>query len=149
MAEAKIERRRIIEGHDFYNSGRLEGGEGTAVVQADVSSWELRIFDITGSTPATAIYTDTGNAATDTNPDGAAILTDTLRTDGYWEGKDDDGYNFRHTVQASVLDAADAHLEGGKTYRLEYEIITGASAGADYGTVKGLFEVEIVPTYTD
>lgn len=82
---------------------------GADMVQADLSSIQRKIFDVSSDTKGTALET--------TNPSIGSVVFDTLQTDGRWS-KDNTGYNFRDKVAAASLDT------GGRTYRVEY-LFTG------------------------
>ena len=88
---------------------QVDGANG---VQADVTSIERQIFNITGSTPDTALFTDaiTVNDA----------VFDTLQTDDRWDA-DSTGYNFRDRIPGSKF------ASGACTYRVEYWF-TGSSS---------------------
>lgn len=105
----------VEEGADAHNVGQVVRPNGLFVVQADVTSWGLDVYERGNNT---AIYTLSGQAA-------ALVIYDTPQTDGYW-GVDDIGYNFRHPVTQVALATQSAVLEGGKRYLFAYSFVTAS-----------------------
>lgn len=102
----------LIRGSVWEDGGatvmaRVIGNAGTAITQASLTSIHYSLFDTNGATPETAVVAGTSLTVSD-------VVFDTLQTDARWT-QDATGYNFRHTIAASVL-AAPAHL-----YRAEYK----------------------------
>jgi hypothetical protein len=84
---------------------------GANLTQAGVSSIARKVFDLSSSTPTTAI--DSSAVTVNTS------VFDTLQTDDRWT-IDTTGYNFRDVVAGSILTS-------GNRYRIEY-VFTGASS---------------------
>jgi hypothetical protein len=105
----------VEEGADAHNLGQVARPIGTFLVQADVTSWGLDVYERGNNT---AIYTISGQAA-------ALVIFDTPQTDGYW-GLDLVGYNFRHYVTQVALAGQSAVLEGGRRYLFHYNFITAS-----------------------
>lgn len=120
----------VDEGTDNDNVGLIFRIGSVRLVAADITDIDLQIFALGGTT---ALYTDAGILATDTNTDGGVVFSDALRVDGHW-GLDVIGYNFRHSLLQSDLVAASVALEGGKNYLLEYLFNS-----ATFGTIKARF----------
>jgi hypothetical protein len=95
--------------------------DNSLVVNADVvtgtgsagTGIDLYVYDLSPSaTPSTVVYSSLGNAS-------SGFIYDTLQTDGYWEGEDETGYNFRHTLD---MTGAGLLANAGHKYRLSYRI---------------------------
>lgn len=110
MAVAHI-RGRVQEGRPFNVRAFVPLLDGTRIMPADVTDWDLRIYDLSSSTPGTAIFTLTGQTT-------SAVIQSSLQP---WE-HDDVGYDFKDTVYPSRTDdnAALFATEGLHVYRLEY-----------------------------
>ena len=87
------------------NLSRVYGAAGAAITQASLSTITYAVFDLQSATPDTSV--DDGSVTISTS------VFDTLQTDGIWT-KDDTGYNFKHTIAATVPSTAN-HV-----YRTEY-----------------------------
>jgi hypothetical protein len=85
---------------------RVVGVDGSNMTQSAVSTITCAVFDLGSATPETAVSTPTVTKA--------STVFDTLQTDGRWT-KDTTGYNFRHTIGATVFSG------GGKRYGIEYK----------------------------
>lgn len=120
----------ICEGQDLFPEARVPlASSGNAIVQSDISGTiTLTIYDVSGTTPNTAIYTDATLTA-------ANLIFDTLQT---WD-LDGTGYNFRHQLAISDIVAASTALLGGHSYELIYQLPTTAE-GNIY--VKGVAGIE-------
>ena len=88
---------------------RVVGNSATAITQAAITSISYSVFDLSGTTPNTAI---TGYSAVSLTV--ADVVYDTLQTDARWTA-DSTGYNFRHDIAAAVF------ATGGHRYRIEYK----------------------------
>lgn len=110
MAVARI-RGQVEEGRPFNVRAFVPLLDGTRIMQADVTDWELRIYDLSSSTPGTALFELTGQTT-------SAVIQSSLQT---WE-HDDVGYNFKDTVYPSRQDDNTVLWtnEGLHVYRLEY-----------------------------
>jgi hypothetical protein len=115
MATPFVLKGTVREGQDLFPEARVPlASTGNAIIQSDVSGTiTLTIYDISGATPNTAIYTDATLTA-------ANLIFDALQS---WS-LDGIGYNFRDQVAISDIVAAAAVLEGGKSYKLVYQIPT-------------------------
>ena len=99
----------FYQGTPVRNLGRITviSGSRPPIVQADVASIELKIFDLTpGSAPTTNLYTGAA-------PVVASTVFNTLQTGSEWP--DDIGYCFDHTVAATALASKGEHV-----YKFEY-----------------------------
>lgn len=85
---------------------RVRGADGNYITQASLIGITYKAFDLSSSTPDTATSTGTVSIA--------SSVFDTLQTDSMWT-TDDTGYNYRHTIPASVL------ATGDHVYRVEYK----------------------------
>lgn len=84
---------------------RAVGQDAVAITQASLTSVAWKAFDESGATRDTPVANGTLTIADD--------IFDTLQTDPRWT-LDDDGYNVRHEIAATVFSAGD-HI-----YRVEY-----------------------------
>lgn len=103
-------------------------GEGNWLKVADISTITCAVFDMDSSTPTVASATPTVTVAT--------AVQDTPVTDGKIWDVDDVGYNFKHTLAASVFPT------GGHRVRCEYKVTTtGSTVGwaVFEGAVEGVF----------
>lgn len=123
-----IELGEVIEDSPVVAMARLIGAGGSYVTQSQISSIQVKVFDLAGDL-VTPTYTDAAISV-------ASSIFDTLQTTDLRWTKDTTGYNFRHTVPASAL-PTDSH------YRIEYKF-TPASGDAFFV----LFEVQAAPVYT-
>lgn len=112
MAEPIRVYAEVDEGADGHNVGIATFSNRTALVQGDVSSIALDVFEVQTSA---ALYSAVVVVS--------AVIFNTLQLDGYW-GLDSDGYNFRHKIRQA--DLGTVNLEGGKTYMFVYRLTTSA-----------------------
>lgn len=88
----------VITDHCFEDGGytmmsRILGASASAIVQADISSISISVFDLDNSN-------STAQAATALTV--SSVVFNTLQTDARWT-KDSTGYNFRYTIPASTF----------------------------------------------
>lgn len=89
------------------------------VLQGDIADWDFKVFTDQGASPETAIYTETGNAATITNSvDGTDVMQVAVAQTA--ECRLPIGATMIHKVK--IGDVFDAAM--GQNYRLEYTIRT-------------------------
>jgi hypothetical protein len=106
----RIRTLRVNEGQPFTFTERVQHQDKTDILQVEIDSISLRIFDDSVGDGHTAVHYD----------DSIDILLsvfDTLQVDGLWD-RDSSGYNFKHVFDET--DSLDVFLSGGKSYRLEY-----------------------------
>ena len=103
MAEATLTSKRIWEDTGATFLARILGDDGAAIVQADFGSISYAVFE----EDATAAVVSGSLTVSD-------VVFDTYQTDARWT-VDSTGYNFRHTVAASVFSTGNA------AYRIEYK----------------------------
>lgn len=132
MTELVIFTAPVIEGTDNWNTSRVVTQDRTAILRADISSWEVRVFD---EDDMSEVYSLLAQPNTDTSE---FKFFDTLQKDGHW-GIDDKGYNFRHFIRQADVGAST--LEGGKSYLFEYAFTT-----ASYGRIPVTFRWNVIPT---
>ena len=102
MPSAVIKKAKVFEDGGAQCMARIVGQSAAYITQASLTSITCKVFSRDGtnvSTPTITISTS---------------VFDTLQTDDRWD-EDSTGYNFRHTVAASVL------TTGNETYRIEYK----------------------------
>lgn len=129
-----IARQTVPEGVDVTHVARVVKANGTAFTSSDFSSpgtYDVEVYDDSG----TQILNETGTSVSTGDP-----VFDSLQTDGYWDGKDDKGYNFRHTLTQSEL-STDA-FAGGKSYRTVYTLHSDSD-----GDIPLVFEDDVVSVY--
>ena len=124
----------ILEGSDAWFVARLVLPNQVSLFQGDVladntSAIRIRVYDISSETtdPDAAgggLHYSQDVSSADPYADHAIILA-ALATDGYWNGTDDEGYNFIYRLQNSA-----ALLEGGHRYKVEFHIKT-----TSFGTI--------------
>lgn len=122
----------ITKGVSFEDQGatlmaRVVGNDAAAITQATISTITYTVID--RRDPSTKIV-DASSLTV------SAVVFDTLQTDDRWS-TDETGYNFRHTVPASVLSG------GEKRYRIEYKFTP--SSGEVFFCV---FEITTEAIYT-
>ena len=96
MHEVKIE-----EGSSVTVRDLLQKEDTSAILQADVYDMVARCFDVNSSTPSTATH--------EWHLDIPSVLFDTLQDDSAWD--DDEGYNFKWTVDGSWFPKGGAHYK--------------------------------------
>lgn len=107
--------------------GQFYTEDQTQLVQADVDTIRLHVFEQPASAPASEVYS--------TSLTTSAVVFDTMQTDARWTG-DGTGYNFRYTVDAPQLLG-----KGGATMIYEVEIVLLS----DGGPIKQAWEVHAAP----
>ena len=133
----RIERDTLPEGVWPTFADRLVDAKGTVLAQADFSgTLTMLIYDQQGTSPSTVVHTQSSIAI-------ASTVFNALQTDGYWKNKDAKGYNFRYTFDLSNL-AAGTTLEGGHTYRFEFQGTT-----TSVGPVRWKYEITIADAEGD
>lgn len=115
----------VDEGEPFGTAARVLLPNGAAMQIADVSTWDLRVYDVTftDSDLNRLVYDQLAVDPTvdNTNPvPGAPLyISDTLRKDGYWpKAGASPGYNVLHFATAAEWAAhrLDFKPIGGRTY---------------------------------
>lgn len=124
--------KEIFEGDDWIALARLSAAAGTILIQSDIDSCEVYVYD--KRDPQTLLY------AAGLTVSG--IIFNSLQTDGFWD-KDSVGYNFRHRLTAAALAADGATFEGGHTYRVEYVFQTTME-----GQVTAAYDVPVLELYS-
>jgi hypothetical protein len=124
----------VQEGNDVFLLNRLVTADNTNLVQADVdgTTMSVRVFDLSSGAgvsgdPTTAVFSDTAVAIT-------GVFFDTLQTDGYWDGKDSTGYNFRYMLSWDADNSGGPYLRGGHKYAVEFE--ADLASGTDFGVMR-------------
>jgi hypothetical protein len=77
---------------------RIPGADGTDIKQADVTSIDRKVYDLSSTTPNTE--TDASIAADARVV--SEIVYDILQTDARWDA-DSTGYNFRDQIEAAIV----------------------------------------------
>lgn len=107
----------VFEDSALYLMGRGKGPGGAYMLQADIQSIDLKVFE--QGKPGTVIDTQTLTVS--------QVVFDTLQTDARWT-KDATGYNFRYQTLVTQLP------DGGKTYVFEFKF-TPAGGGPIFHAV--------------
>lgn len=120
----------VTEGNDIYLTARVRLADSTLVDSADFASAaggdtviEVRVFDMTKESLGTGSNGRQVLSDDITKTDIGTYLFDTLQTDGYWNGVDDTGYNFRYRAKASGSAPVFAY-EAGHRYQIEFALLT-------------------------
>ncbi len=128
-----------LEGNDVWIVQRVVMADGTYLDTAGVDNDIIvKVYDLTlrqnpsGMEPIWK-KTDLSPGDGTTGP-----LFNTLQTDGYWDGLDEDGYNWRYQLQYDSAGSAGPNMIGGRRYLVEFEADVGGSStpDTDYGTVR-------------
>jgi hypothetical protein len=132
----------IWEGEDpGYCLAFICAPDGTAIVQADVSTIDLAVYDMAASD--TAIYSVTGLSPS-TAP---AIILDTPAVADGWESNSQGtgGRNFRLYRTLAQVESGGTALTGGHVYRFEHTVHTDAYSGStgDWGDIKVVRYVKV------
>ena len=129
-AQVYITRGETFEGVDPVIVQQINTADGTQLLQADVtgSTVSFTVYYLDGGAPTTSVATGTVTVS--------SSVFDTLQTDGYWDGLDDTGYNFRHTMPAANL------ANGAGRYRIDYLAVT-----TSFNTIVWRAEVDVVEVY--
>lgn len=116
---------------DWGTIARIEAPDGTAVLKAHVTKWQLVVFDLQQQMPVyslKAVLTASNNTNA-AKPSAPEVVGTALRTDGYWK-KGGAGYTFLHflcrtTTNVRANDGMLVHAPpfrpvGGRVYLAEY-----------------------------
>lgn len=107
----------IDEASNLVTQARpVRPGTMTTLVQSDVSSATVAVYDLDSTTPSTAIYS--------TSLTVSAVMFTSLQVTN-WGGVDSTGYTFTHTLANGSFSPA-----GGRRYHARYELTTSS-----YGVV--------------
>ena len=124
----------VLEGNDVWIVQRIVLPDGEPLKASDIATdtnIHVHVFDLSlgqNSSRGEIVFEDLDLSASDGD-----ILFNTLQTDGYWNGLDEEGYNFRYQLQyGSSHDApAGPHMIGGRRYLVEFDVNTD-----DYGRIR-------------
>lgn len=103
----------VLPGEDVVHIARILKPDGSAFVASDFTTYALTVVDEEG----TPLFNDPSIPVVAGDPIFSAVQP----PDGYWGGRDDVGYNFRHTLQMVDLDHP---FEGAHEYTSVY-VFTG------------------------
>jgi hypothetical protein len=122
-----ITKATVPEGVDVTHVARFWKPDGSVFASTDFTTpgtYDVEVYDELG----TQILNETGTAVNASDP----VFDAPLPTDGYWGGKDETGYNFRHTLTQAELTAAGlgGPFIGGKTYRVVYTLHSDSDGDA-------------------
>lgn len=92
---------------------RVLGNAGTAITQATITSITYAVYDLSTTTPTTAVISGTLVVA--------STVFDTLQTDARWTA-DSTGYNFLHAMPATAFPT------GKHQYKVEYKVTPTSGA---------------------
>lgn len=127
MKRSLISDAEVFQGAPVRLQNRLVRSDQTPLVQADFTSWTLKV--ISGTTVHVVVNASTTKVGT---------FFDTLQTGNGWS-RDNTGYNFQYilTPGGYIVGASGEQYEGGKTYRLEF-----STAGTE--VVKWVWNVKVL-----
>jgi len=109
---------RIWEDGGATMMARVTNDSAGNVVRSDVTSIAYNVFDLSSTTPGTAVSSDSLTVA--------SVVYNSLQTGGLWS-KDSTGYNFKDTRPASIFS------EPNHRYQIEY--IFNPASGEDFPVV--------------
>jgi hypothetical protein len=136
----------VVEGNDVWLVARVLRPDNVVVSQTDLASSDaltVRVYDITKTSLSTGLNgRQVLNKSYASGAAGDYVLLATsssaLLTDGYWNGIDDTGYNFRYRLEVTNDNGGTegedwVSLEAGHRYHVEFSISTpnGASGFGD------------------
>lgn len=120
----------VLEGNDVWIVQRIVLPDGTNLVQSEISgsNVHVHVFDL-----SLGQNSSRGEPVFEEDVDKTTVVFDTLQTDGYWNGLDEEGYNFRYQLQyGATHDAATGpHMIGGRRYLVEFDANT-----TSYGRIR-------------
>lgn len=112
----------IEEGDDLWTVARPIGPDDVVVFLDDVDDFDFALYRVRKSSGTlTAEYTQTGVSVATGNPGGAAVMFNSLQTDGWWD-EDSVGYTFRFGILGSTLAANSVNMQGGQLWVLEIKL---------------------------
>jgi hypothetical protein len=126
MAASDVAKAEIWEDGGCACLARVRGANGVNITSADVTSFTRKIFDLSSSTPDTAIHSTTVSS-----PTTSAIHS--LATDSRWD-EDGTGYNFENTILSSTV----VFAKPNRRYRIQYTFTPSSTSEPTYHAV---FEV--------
>lgn len=135
-------RAQVIEGNDVFLMARVVTADNTILTTTDTGSAdvEVRVFDKSGAgqgrTPNDAIFEKTDIT------DDTVIAA--LSTDGFWDGLDSTGYNFKYALQYDPAGTTGPYLRANHQYLVQFQVVA-ASGGTDFGTVHWSFVLDVLP----
>ena len=142
MGEILVIKGEIDEDVAPYFFWRWVDGFGVAFTTASVISGgiTLRVYDLSGDNPNTAVLTLSSlDPNTTTSENARPLMYDTLQTDGW--SKDNIGYNAFYLPDISSLSTSATY--GGHVLRWEFEAQLAATLGS--GIAAMAFETKIRP----
>lgn len=125
MSNSEVIREDWFEGDDpGMNLWAVKTAKGEVIQNADITSFTLRVIDLTGD-PTAEITPDANAGANGPSFTGTTFTctsSTSLTVDGYWT-KNDIGYNIKHYVRNS--DMTTTPFKAGHHYRFVYRVQTG------------------------
>jgi hypothetical protein len=130
----------VIEGNDIWFVARVTRPDNVVLSRAEIAgggagtnadALQVRVYDISKDSLATGVngrQVHTENLADNALTSILLIATssDALTNDGYWNGLDDTGYNFRYRLEFDS-----GKYEAGHRYMAEFAFET-----TGYGTIR-------------
>lgn len=123
MPHPRIRKDDVWQGVDYTFRERVVRDGGVALVEADVTSWSLRMFERDDDRDGKWIVRDSAPAG---------FVFDTLSTDGWTE--DTVGWNFKYRLAYTTFKAQ------ARRYRFEFSFTT-----ASYGPIRTVWSVNYLP----
>ncbi len=117
----------ITEGSNFTALARLVNVQNDLVTQSMVNSSNgvsVSVYDVTSVTPAAALFSDSAITRSD-------VVLSTISFAGEWE-EDDDGFNFRHTLQHDSSNSSGPNFQGGHVFKIVYQLQINANQPSPY-----------------
>lgn len=134
MSAPIIRSGQVFRGTPFAIMDLLQTLELAPAVEADIESFDLRVFDLAADGPPQIRLLED-----DTVPTG--FIFDTLQSGNGWS-QGGAGFNWRYVVDGAITRL----WEGGKTYHLEFKFNTTDQAD---GPLFLQYDIYVVPVQTD
>ena len=131
----------VLEGSDVFLVSRVVRADGVYLSKADITTGygtalTISVYDLSDRSIAqdNVFQLSKTGAEITAGVTGLFVAASAsgLSTDGYWDGLDTTGYNFMYRLLFDATGATGPNLEGGKRYRVEFDLVTDTS----FGTVR-------------
>jgi len=134
----RVWKHELPQGQDWEPLDRVSGRTGVRLVEADVTSIDIQVFEVTSRDVGYELLAQDPSAGVDVN----TRVFDTLQTDGRWK-PDAVGYNVRVLIPWADIVAGGLFPEGGKIYRVELTILSPT-----WADIILVHEYKMIPVYS-
>lgn len=135
MQRFPVREHDIYQGMDLEPLDRMQGRDGVDLVEANVTSIDVKVFLVPDRTAILSQLALSPSAGV--NPNNRVF--DTLQTDGRWI-LEDEGYNSRQLITYLAL----TKLEGGKVYMVEIRFVT-----TQWADLFAFHQYTVIPTWSE